>query len=223
MNHVNIDAFISFAINQGIIQFGQFALKSGRLSPYFFNIGAIHSGKSLEQLGCFYGQRLEAEMRKSNLNFDMILGPAYKGIPIASATAISMYHEFNLDIPYSFNRKEVKPHGEGGQFIGRPPEGRILLVDDVITAGTAVGEIMQMLDTMPKTEVIGLLIAFDREEKSQDLEISATEKLAKKYAIPVYSIITFNNLLNYIETNQSFNPSLIEKMEAYQQQYGTER
>ena len=214
------EAFIRFALSQKVVKFGEFTLKSGRASPYFFNIGAIQSGKSLQLLGEFYACRLKQIMEKENLSFDMILGPAYKGIPIASATAIAMQQNFSLDIPYCFNRKEEKQHGEGGEFIGCPPSGKILLVDDVITAGTAVNEILNLLARVPNTKVVGLLIAFDRQEKTLS-GVSATAELAKKHDIPVFYISAFSDLLSLVQKDPSMTDTL-RNLTTYRNTYGTE-
>ena len=207
--------FIQFALEQGVLKFGEFKLKSGRISPYFFNMGAIQSGKSLKRLGEFYAKRIAAEPA---VEFDMILGPAYKGIPIASATAIAMQQLFNLDTAYAFNRKELKTHGEGGQFIGCPPKGKILIVDDVITAGTAVEEIMTLLEPLNVT-VVGLLTAFDRQEQSRGPE-SATAFLAEKYEIPVFSIASFSDLMAHLGS-ESMDDAILDSMKAYRIQFGT--
>ncbi len=215
-----VESFISYVLAQKVLKFGEFKLKSGRLSPYFFNLGEIQSGQSLRQLGDFYAQRIEKEVIDNKLSFDLLLGPAYKGIPLVSSIAISMYSQFGKDTKYAFNRKEAKTHGEKGLFVGSPPKGNILLVDDVITAGTAVDEIMMLLKNTPDAKVIGLMVAFDRQEMAVDQKISTVEAISQKYQIPIYSLFGFHDLLDYINKNKNIDAALLDQMLAYRDKFG---
>ena len=168
--------FIEFALTKKVLRFGEFTLKSGRTSPYFFNAGLFNTGRDLARLGRFYAQALA----DSTIEFDLLFGPAYKGIPIATTTAVALADHHDMDIPYCFNRKEAKKHGEGGSLVGSPLEGKIMLVDDVITAGTAIRESMEIIKTHG-AELSGVLIALDRQEKGQG-ELSAIQEVERDFA-----------------------------------------
>lgn len=205
--------FIQLAIDNQALQFGEFTLKSGRVSPYFFNAGRFfQSGGGLAKMGRFYAQALI----DSGLEYDLIFGPAYKGIPLASATAVALAEHHGQDVPYCFNRKEAKAHGEGGSLVGAPLTGRTVIVDDVITAGTAIGEVMEIIahsEATPAAVVIGV----DRQEKGR-AELSAIQEVEQQHNIPVISIVTLGDIIQYLE-NQGDNRRL-EAVKAYRQEYG---
>ena len=206
-------AFLDFAISQGVLKFGEFTLKSGRISPYFFNAGLFQTGSALSQLGKFYAQAIV----ESGVQFDMLFGPAYKGIPLAAATAIALYEQYGRDYPYAFNRKEAKDHGEGGNLVGSPLKGRIMLVDDVITAGTAIRESMDLIQANG-AELAGVLIALDRQEKGKG-ELSAIQEVQRDYNAPVIANITLSDLISYLETQPEMAEHL-EKVKEYRVTFG---
>ncbi len=204
--------FLQFAIDQKVLRFGEFTLKSGRQSPYFFNAGLFNSGGALARLGRYYAEALAA----SGLSVDMLFGPAYKGIPLAAACAIALADHHGRDLPWAFNRKEAKDHGEGGSTVGAPLAGRVLIVDDVITAGTAVRESMSILETAGATPA-GVLIALDRQERGQGNE-SAIQEVERTYGMPVVSIVKLENLVEFLaETGED---ELVARINAYREQYG---
>ena len=205
--------FIEFAINNDVLRFGEFTLKSGRVSPYFFNAGLFNSGEALAKLGQYYA----AAIKESKVEFDVLFGPAYKGIPLATTCAVALYEHQNTNIPYSFNRKEAKAHGEGGNIVGAALEGDILIIDDVITAGTAIRESMDII-AAANAKPAGVIIALDRQEKGAG-ELSAIQEVEQQYSIPVLSIIKLEHLITYIEGNPEFNQYL-DKVTAYRNQYG---
>lgn len=205
-------AFIDFIIRKNILRFGQFTLKSGRQSPYFFNAGLFNTGHSLAQLGHFYAQTIQS----TQLSFDILFGPAYKGIPLVTATAIALANDYQRNVPYCFNRKETKDHGEGGNLVGAPLNGRVLLIDDVITAGTAIREVMPIIQTAG-AQLVGIIIALDRQERGQT-ERSAIAEIEQIYGIPVKSIINLTTLIHYLKL-QSTNQVLLKSMQTYQEQY----
>lgn len=205
--------FIEFALTTGVLRFGSFTLKSGRQSPYFFNSGLFNSGASLAQLGRFYAQRIV----DSGLAFDVLFGPAYKGIPLASTTAIALADQHQLDMPYAFNRKEAKDHGEGGQLVGAPLTGKVLIIDDVISAGTSVGESVAMIRAAG-AEPAGVVIALDRQERGKT-EKSAIAQVEADYGIPVISIICLADLLQYLD-GQAELQSHRDAVAAYRTEYG---
>jgi orotate phosphoribosyltransferase len=205
--------FIEFALSKGVLKFGEFTLKSGRTSPYFFNAGLFNSGGDLARLGRFYAAALE----DSGIAFDVLFGPAYKGIPIASATAVSLYEHYQKDVPYCFNRKEAKTHGEGGNLVGADLSGRIMLVDDVITAGTAIRESMDIVEANGAS-LAGVLIALDRQERGKG-ELSAIQEVERDYNAAVIAIITLNDLVTYLSEQPGQDDNL-EKVKAYRAEYG---
>ncbi|SEL21450.1 orotate phosphoribosyltransferase [Atopomonas hussainii] len=206
--------FIEFAIQRGVLRFGQFTLKSGRVSPYFFNAGLFNSGLALAKLGGFYAQAIKA----SGLPFDVLFGPAYKGIPLAAATAVALAQQHDIDSPWCFNRKEAKAHGEGGTLVGAPLEGRVMIVDDVITAGTAIREVMQIIQAQPNAQAAGVLIALNREERGQG-ELSAIQEVERDFALPVVSIVSLTQVLEYLAENAELKQHL-PAVEAYRAEYG---
>ncbi len=205
--------FIRFAIERGVLRFGEFTLKSGRTSPYFFNAGLFNSGLALAQLGRFYA----AAVVDSGIAFDVLFGPAYKGIPLAAATAVALAEQHQLDLPWCFNRKEAKTHGEGGSLVGAPLEGRVLIVDDVITAGTAIREVMQIIQAQG-AQAAGVLIALNREERGQG-ELSAIQEVERDFAMPVVSIVSLTQVLEYLADNAELKQHL-PVVQAYREQYG---
>ena len=208
--------FLDFAIDRGVLRFGEFTLKSGRVSPYFFNAGLFNSGAALARLGRYYA----AAITDAGLEFDVLFGPAYKGIPLAAAVAIALAEHQGRDLPWCFNRKEAKDHGEGGLIVGAPLQGRVLIVDDVITAGTAIRETMQILEAHRATPA-GVVIALDRQERGQG-ELSAVQEVEHAYGITVTRMVTLNDLATYL-TEQSKYAEYLEKIQDYRVQYGIAR
>ena len=206
--------FIEFAINNQVLCFGEFTLKSGRKSPYFFNTGLFNDGSSLARLGRFYANAIES----SGLKFDMLFGPAYKGIPLASAVAIAYNDMFNRNLPFAFNRKETKDHGEGGNIFGAPLFGKILIVDDVISAGTSVNQSVRIIG-QAGAKAAGVAIAIDRMEQGQS-ELSATREIEQYHHLEVISIITLDILIEYLQQQPDMKEHLI-KIHEYRKRYGS--
>lgn len=205
--------FIEFALARQVLKFGQFTLKSGRISPYFFNAGLFNTGGDLARLGRFYA----AALQDSGLAFDLLFGPAYKGIPIATTTAVALADHHQRDVPYCFNRKEVKTHGEGGSLVGSPLQGKIMLVDDVITAGTAIRESMQIIAAAGAT-LSGVLIALDRQERGK-ADLSAIQEVERDFNTKVISIISLTDLINYLADQPELAEHL-DAVQAYRAEYG---
>ncbi|THF48125.1 MAG: orotate phosphoribosyltransferase [Methylophaga nitratireducenticrescens] len=205
--------FIEFALQTGVLRFGEFTLKSGRISPYFFNSGLFNSGASLARLGRFYAQAIS----ESSLDYNVLFGPAYKGIPLASTTVVALADQHNRDVPYVFNRKEKKAHGEGGQLVGAELQGKVLIIDDVISAGTSVGESVEIIRAAG-AEPAGVIIALDRQERGQG-ELSAIQQVEQTHHIPVVSIICLNDLLSYLQDNPELQQHL-PAVKAYREKYG---
>ena len=205
--------FIRFAIDRGVLRFGEFTLKSGRTSPYFFNAGLFNSGSALAQLGRFYA----AAIVESGISFDVLFGPAYKGIPLAAATAVALAEHHQLDVPWCFNRKEAKAHGEGGSLVGSPLVGDVLIIDDVITAGTAIREVMQIIEGQ-KAKAAGVLIALNRQERGNG-ELSAIQEVERDFGIPVVSIVSLTQVLQFLADDPQLKQHL-PAVEAYRAQYG---
>jgi len=206
--------FIEFAIKQGVLKFGEFTLKSGRVSPYFFNAGLFNTGKALAEIGRFYAAALE----DAGVDYDVIFGPAYKGIPLATTLSVALFDKYGIDVPYVFNRKEAKAHGEGGTLVGSALEGRVLIVDDVITAGTAIREVMSMIEAAPDAKPAATLIALDRQEKGK-AEESAIQEVERDYGIPVISIVKLEQVLAYV-ADQPELKQYAASIEAYREKYG---
>ncbi|MDI1232091.1 MAG: orotate phosphoribosyltransferase [Methylobacter sp.] len=206
--------FISYALECGVLKFGEFQLKSGRTSPYFFNTGLFNTGAQLGKLGEFYAQALI----QSDIKPDILYGPAYKGIPLVSATSIAYARLTGKDIPFAFNRKEAKDHGEGGSLVGAPLQGKVLILDDVITAGTSVRE---SVDIIKNAQAIpaGVLIALDRQEKGQNA-MSAIAEVEDQFSMPVVAIITLANIIDYLTADIDQDASLLKSIKAYQGLYG---
>ncbi len=205
--------FIEFALEKQVLKFGEFTLKSGRKSPYFFNAGLFNTGRDLARLGRFYA----AALVDSGIEFDVLFGPAYKGIPIATTTAVALADHHDVDTPYCFNRKEAKNHGEGGNLVGSKLEGRIMLVDDVITAGTAIRESMELIQAN-NADLAGVLVAIDRQEKGKG-ELSAIQEVERDFGCAVISIVSLTDLITYLE-QQGNNTEHLEAVKAYRAQYG---
>jgi orotate phosphoribosyltransferase len=209
--------FIEFAIERQVLRFGEFTLKSGRVSPYFFNAGLFNTGGDLAKLGRYYAAALQA----ANVDFDVLFGPAYKGIPIATTTVVALSNDYNLDVPYCFNRKEAKTHGEGGSLVGSALEGRIMLVDDVITAGTAIRESMQIIE-QHRASLAGVLIALDRQEKGQG-ELSAIQEVERDFTTQVISIVSLADVIDYLSEQADANSDFANAasvIQLYRDQYG---
>ncbi|AVX36268.1 orotate phosphoribosyltransferase [Yersinia massiliensis] len=205
--------FIEFALNKQVLKFGEFTLKSGRISPYFFNAGLFNTGLDLAKLGRFYA----AALMDCGVEFDLLFGPAYKGIPIATTTAVALAEHHARDVPYCFNRKEAKDHGEGGSLVGSPLKGRVMLVDDVITAGTAIRESMEIINAQGAT-LAGVMISLDRQERGRG-DISAIQEVERDYHCKVISIVTLNDVVSYLEEK----PEMADHLAAvhrYREQYG---
>lgn len=211
--HPYQQAFLELAIQYQVLQFGDFKLKSGRNSPYFFNSGLFYSSSALAQLGQFYAQAIHT----AGITFDGLFGPAYKGIPLVAATAIALAEHYHQDIPYSYNRKQAKDHGEGGQIVGAPLAGRILMIDDVITAGTALREVRPLIETAG-AQLVGVVVAFNRQERGLT-QRSITEEIAAQYGIPIISIVSFTDLIEFLATQTDTQPQLTA-LRHYQRTYG---
>ncbi|MEN0106001.1 MAG: orotate phosphoribosyltransferase [Pseudomonas sp.] len=205
--------FIRFAIERGVLRFGEFTLKSGRTSPYFFNAGLFNSGSALAQLGRFYAQAVVA----SGIDFDVLFGPAYKGIPLGATTAVALAEHHQRDVPWCFNRKEAKDHGEGGTLVGAPLAGKVLIIDDVITAGTAIREVMQIIKGQSATAA-GVLIALNRQERGKE-QLSAIQEVERDFGIPVVSIVSLEQVLEYLAEDAELKKYL-PAVQAYRAQYG---
>ena len=209
---LNKTSFIKLAIKNNVLQFGNFVTKAGRESPYFFNLGSFDNGDSIKSLGQFYAKRI----LETKIKFDMLYGPAYKGIPLVTAIAISLA-EHGLNIPYCFNRKEAKNHGEGGIIVGAPINGNVLIIDDVISAGTSINESNQLIKANGGNP-IAVFVAIDRQEKGSH-GLTATEEVSKKLKLPVYSIINLMDIVSYLDQSDNYVGELV-KIKEFQKTYG---
>ncbi len=205
--------FLQFALSQGALRFGDFTLKSGRPSPYFFNVGLFNTGVSLSRLGKYYARSIV----DSGVEFDVLFGPAYKGIPLAVATTVALADQHGKEVAYCFNRKEAKDHGEGGNLVGAPLAGRVLIIDDVITAGTAIRETMGII-AASGAETVGVVVALDRMERGQG-QLSAIQEMESDYGLKIMRIASLELLIQFIEQSGDYDPYLKE-MKGYRQQYG---
>ena len=206
--------FIEMSIQIGALKFGEFELKSGRVSPYFFNMGLFSTGQAIKNIGDFYASALE----ESNIEFDMLFGPAYKGIPLTSVMSASLFMNHDKDVPFVYNRKEKKDHGEGGQIVGPSLSGKIVIVDDVITAGTAIKEASQIIREAG-AEISGIIIAIDRQEKGAG-EYSAVQEVSSKLGVPVISIVNLDQILAFVKNSSSELEDHVEAIENYRKKYG---
>jgi orotate phosphoribosyltransferase len=205
-------SFIDLCLELGVLRFGEFKLKSGRVSPYFFNAGLFNSGRALAALGRAYAEAIQA----ANLEFDVLFGPAYKGIPLVAATAVALADHFDRDVPWAFNRKEAKDHGEGGSIVGAPLRGRVLIVDDVITAGTAIREATDIIRAAG-AQPIGVVLALDRQERGQG-SLSAVQEVEQTLQLPVTSILRLSDLIDYLRG--SGDATQLAAIERYRNEYG---
>ncbi len=206
--------FLDFVIAHGALRFGEFKLKSGRKSPYFFNAGSFNSGGALMRLGEFYAHTI-ADREET---FDMLFGPAYKGIPLVSATAIALAHHHRLDLPYAFNRKEIKDHGEGGGVVGARLEGRVAIIDDVVSAGLSVANSVELI-RQAGASAAAVFIALDRQEQADRGAATATQAIHQRYQIPVYAIVTLSILIEYLAQHED-HAAQLDAISCYQRQYG---
>lgn len=204
--------FLTLALEHEVLRFGEFTLKSGRSSPYFFNAGLFNTGSALASLGRYYAEAIV----NSGVEFDVLFGPAYKGIPLASVTAAALYEHHNIDTPYAFNRKEIKAHGEGGQIVGAALKGRILVIDDVITAGTAIREAADIISANG-SEMAGIIIALDRRERGQGKH-SAVQEVEDEFSVPVISIASVADLMALL--SKQGKQEILKTMQDYQTQFG---
>lgn len=207
--------FIELAIQRKALCFGEYTLKSGRISPYFFNAGLFSSGAALAELGRCYANAII----DSGIEFDVLFGPAYKGIPLAAVTATALADEFGRDVPFTYNRKEAKDHGEGGLMVGAPLQGRVLVIDDVITAGTAIREVMAIIADHGATPA-GVVIGLNRQERGQG-ELSAIQEVEKTYGVPVASIVNLQQVIDYLRDQGEMDR--VDKMEDYRREYGIQQ
>ena len=206
--------FIEFALDQDVLRFGEFDLKSGRRSPYFFNAGEFKTGGALARLGSYYADALVG----SGLQVDCLFGPAYKGIPLVAATSIAMANQHQTDIPYVFNRKEAKDHGEGGTLVGAKLEGKVVIVDDVITAGTAIREVMSFFEERREATASAVLVAIDRQERGKG-DLSAIQEVERDYGLSVLSVVTLDDIVQYLEEKGGYEQEL-NAIGSYRAQYG---
>lgn len=205
--------FIELALAKQALCFGEFTLKSGRLSPYFFNAGLFNTGASLAALGRFYAAAIVA----AGVEFDLLFGPAYKGIPLAAVTATALADNHARDVPFAYNRKEAKTHGEGGVMVGAPLRGRVLIIDDVITAGTAIREVMTIIEQHGATPA-GVVIGLNRQERGQ-AELSAIQEVEQQYGIPVISIVALEQIIAFLQASGA-EAKQVASMQAYRDRYG---
>jgi orotate phosphoribosyltransferase len=211
---ISPSSFITLCLELGVLRFGEFKLKSGRLSPYFFNAGLFNTSRAIANLGRHYARTVV----ESNIGFDMLFGPAYKGIPLVTATAISLADQHGRDVPWAFNRKEAKDHGEGGNIVGSPLKGRVLIVDDVITAGTAIRESIDIIRAAG-AEPAGVILALDRQERGQST-LSAVQEVEQTFKLPVASIIRLADLIAHLEHSASSDAALVAAIKRYRADYG---
>lgn len=212
------EEFIKFMSDSGVLTFGDFTLKSGRKAPYFINTGNYKTGAHLARLGGFYADCIN----ENNIDADILFGPAYKGVPLAVSTAVSLFNKYEKDMFYCFDRKEAKDHGEGGMFVGKQPiDGdRIIIIEDVMTSGKALKEVLPKLQGAANVKIEAMIITVDRMEKALDSDLSAVQAAYKEFGIPVYSIVTINDIIKAIEDGIIDGKEHLEAMKAYRNQYG---
>jgi orotate phosphoribosyltransferase len=210
--------FVEFLIKQKALLFGSYTLKSGRISPYFFNAGQFTSAKAIATLGKYYAKAIVA----SKIEYDILFGPAYKGIPIVTSVAIALYQQHGIDKPFCFNRKEKKTHGEGGFIVGSPLKGRVLVIDDVISSGTTFKESAQMIASHP-AEMVGVVTSMDREEQGETATISAIDEIRTRYKIETINIVQLSHVIEYMKLQGHLYEEELESILSYQEAYGTRR
>ncbi len=208
------EEFIAFAVKQGVIRFGEFKTKAGRMSPYFFNAGLFNDGSSLSALSNYYAQAING----ANIPFDMLYGPAYKGIALAAGTAMALAEKFNRNVPFAYNRKETKDHGEGGTIIGAPLKGQVLIIDDVISAGTSIRESVDLI-RFEGAKPAGVVIALDRMERGLNSELSAVQEVEREFGIPVISVARLDDLVQFLTDHSQYQTNLAAVL-SYRRQYG---
>ena len=218
MKYTYQEQFIRFMVQNGVLKFGEFTLKSGRLAPYFINTGNYKTGKQLAKLGEYYA----ACIKEHGLEAETLVGPAYKGIPLSVATAIALYNKYETEVNYCFDRKEVKDHGEGGLFVGKQLQDgeKVIIIEDVMTSGKALREIFPKLQAAANVEIVGMVISVDRKEKALDSELSAVAQAKKEFGIDVYSVVTMDDIIAAIEKGVIDGKEHLEKMYEYRNQYG---
>lgn len=218
MEYTYKQEFIRFMVNNGVLKFGEFTLKSGRIAPYFINTGNYKTGKQLAKLGEYYA----ACIRENGLEADTLVGPAYKGIPLSVATAIALYHNYEQELNYCFDRKEAKDHGEGGLFVGKQLEDgeKVIIIEDVMTSGKALREILPKLEAAAKVQVVGMIISVDRREKALNSDLSAVSEAKKEFGIDVYSVVTMDDIIEAIEEGVIDGKEHLSAMYQYREVYG---
>ena len=218
MEYTYKQEFIRFMVSNGVLKFGEFTLKSGRKAPYFINTGNYKTGKQLAKLGEYYA----ACIQENNLQAETLVGPAYKGIPLSVATAIALYHDYEKEMNYCFDRKEVKDHGEGGLFVGKQlVDGeKVIIIEDVMTSGKALREILPKLEAAANVNVVGMIISVDRREKGLTSDLSAVSEAKKEFGIDVYSVVTMDDIIAAIENGVVDGKEHLEAMYAYRSTYG---
>ncbi|MBR2622863.1 MAG: orotate phosphoribosyltransferase [Clostridia bacterium] len=210
--------FIRFMVSNGVLKFGEFTLKSGRIAPYFINTGNYKTGKQLAKLGEYYAACIE----ENGLQAETLVGPAYKGIPLSVATAVATYHQYGKELNYCFDRKEAKDHGEGGLFVGKQLEDgeKVIIIEDVMTSGKALREILPKLEAAAKVNVVGMIISVDRQEKALNSDLSAVSEAKKEFGIDVYSVVTMNDIISAIEEGVVDGKEHLPAMYKYRETYG---
>ncbi len=210
--------FIKFMVENGVLKFGEFTLKSGRKAPYFINTGNYKTGTQLARLGKYYANCIV----ENGLKAETLVGPAYKGIPLAVTTAVALANEYNMDLNYCFDRKEVKDHGEGGLFVGKQLEDgeKVILIEDVMTSGKALREMLPKLQAAANVEIAGMIISVDRMEKGLESELSAVQEVYKEFGVKVYSIVTMADIIEAIENGVIEGKEYLSAMKAYRATYG---
>ena len=218
MEYTYKQEFIRFMVQNGVLKFGEFTLKSGRIAPYFINTGNYKTGKQLAKLGEYYA----ACIHNNGLEAETLVGPAYKGIPLSVATAIALYRDYEQEVNYCFDRKEVKDHGEGGLFVGKQlVDGeKVVIIEDVMTSGKALREILPKLEAAAKVQVVGMVISVDRQEKALNSELSAVSEAKKEFGIDVYSVVTMNDIIDAIEQGVVDGKEHLPAMYKYRNTYG---
>ena len=214
------EKFIKFMSDSGVLTFGDFTLKSGRKAPYFINAGNYMTGGHLAKLGEFYADCI----KENGIEGDLLFGPAYKGVPLAVSAAVSLYNKYDVDMFYTFDRKEVKDHGEGGMFVGKQPKDgdRVIIIEDVMTSGKALREVLPKLEGAAKVKVAAMIITVDRMEKGLTSDLSAVQEVYREFGVKVYSIVTINDIIKAIEDGVIEGKEHLEAMKAYRAQYGVQ-